>query len=113
MQIRGAVALVTGANRGLGRAFVSVLARRGARVVYAGARNPDGGVDADATPVKLDVTDPADVAAAAERCRDVTLLINNAALAQQSPLLSAPTMDIARREMETNYFGTLAMCRAI
>ena len=52
------------------------------------------------------------VAAAAARCRDVDILINNAGVASFNPALGAPTMDHARREMETNYFGTLAMCRA-
>jgi NAD(P)-dependent dehydrogenase (short-subunit alcohol dehydrogenase family) len=100
MRIEGAVALVTGSNRGLGRAFVSVLEQRGARV-YATTRT--GG---------LDITRPDEVAAAAERYHDVDLLINNAAVAHLSPLLAAPTMDVARQEMETNYFGTLAMCKA-
>jgi NAD(P)-dependent dehydrogenase (short-subunit alcohol dehydrogenase family) len=112
MQIDNAVALVTGANRGLGAAFVSRLTQRGARTVYAGARDPADITHRSAVPVRLDITDPADVAAAAERCRDVTLLINNAAIASRSPLLSTPTIDFARQEMETNYFGTLAMCRA-
>lgn len=112
MRIEGAVALVTGANRGLGRAFARSLVERGARTVYAGARNPDSVTDRGATPVKLDITDPRDVAAAAEQCGDVTLLVNNAGIAHQFPLLEGPSMDLARQEMETNYFGTLAMCRA-
>ncbi len=99
MRIEGAVALVTGSNRGLGKAFVTTLAERGARV-YATTR------------ADLDITNPAHVEAAAKRCDDVTLLINNAVSATMSPLLSAPTMDVARQEMETNYFGTLAMCKA-
>jgi NAD(P)-dependent dehydrogenase (short-subunit alcohol dehydrogenase family) len=112
MRIEGAVALVTGANRGLGKAFVGGLAERGAKRIYAGARDPADVTDPNAVPVRLDVTDPDAVAAAAARCGDVTLLINNAAIANRSPLLAAPTMDVARREMETNYFGMLAMCRA-
>jgi NAD(P)-dependent dehydrogenase (short-subunit alcohol dehydrogenase family) len=112
MRIEGAVALVTGANRGLGKAFVGRLAERGAKRVYAGARDPGEVNDPNVVPVRLDVTDPDAVAAAAARCGDVTLLINNAAIANRSPLLAAPTMDVARREMETNYFGMLAMCRA-
>jgi NAD(P)-dependent dehydrogenase (short-subunit alcohol dehydrogenase family) len=102
MQIKGAVALVTGANRGLGSAFVGRLARRGARLVYAGVRDLASFTSDDAVPIRLDITDP----------DAVTLLINNAAIASRSPLLSAPTMDLARREMDTNYFGMLAMCRA-
>ncbi|MEV4316609.1 SDR family NAD(P)-dependent oxidoreductase [Actinocrispum sp. NPDC049592] len=99
MRIEGAVALVTGSNRGLGEAFVTTLEERGARV-YATTR------------ADLDITNPVHVEAAAKRCGDVTLLINNAVSATTSPLLSAPTMDVARQEMETNYFGTLAMCKA-
>jgi NAD(P)-dependent dehydrogenase (short-subunit alcohol dehydrogenase family) len=98
MRIEGAVALVTGASGGLGQAFVSTLTERGARV-YATTRDD------------LDITNPAHVEAAAKRCGDVTLLINNAVSATMSPLVSAP-MDVARQEMETNYFGTLAMCKA-
>jgi NAD(P)-dependent dehydrogenase (short-subunit alcohol dehydrogenase family) len=112
MRIDGAVALVTGANRGLGRALATVLARRGARTVYGGVREPENCPDLPETPVRLDVTDLADVAAAAQRCRDVTLLINNAAVAHRSPVLAPEMPDIARREMDTNYFGPLAMCRA-
>ncbi|NWG26554.1 MAG: SDR family oxidoreductase [Pseudorhodoplanes sp.] len=111
MQLRGAVAVVTGANRGLGRALARGLVRRGARV-YGGARRPDSIVDPGVVPVKLDVTSALDVAAAAASCGDVTLLVNNAGFAAFTPLLEAPSMDNARREMETNYFGVLAMCRA-
>lgn len=112
MQIEGAVALVTGANRGLGRASARVLLERGARTVYAGARDPAGIVDDGLVPLELDITDPASVAAAADRCADVTLLVNNAVQAGPTPLIGSATLDPIRQEMETNYFGTLAMCRA-
>jgi NAD(P)-dependent dehydrogenase (short-subunit alcohol dehydrogenase family) len=112
MKIEGATALITGANRGLGAAFARTLLERGARTVYAGARNPGNVSDPGVVPVELDITDPSEVAAAAARCQDVTLLINNAAYATQSSLIASPSLDEARREMETNYFGTLAMCRA-
>jgi NAD(P)-dependent dehydrogenase (short-subunit alcohol dehydrogenase family) len=112
MQIEGASALVTGANRGLGAAFAQALLERGARTVYAGARNPRCITNPSVVPVELDITDPGEVAAAAMGCTDVNLLINNAAYASQSPLIGAPSLDAARQEMETNYFGTLAMCRA-
>jgi NAD(P)-dependent dehydrogenase (short-subunit alcohol dehydrogenase family) len=112
MKISGSVALVTGANRGLGHAFARALIERGARTVYAGARDPATITDPDLVPVKLDITDAADVAAAAALCGDVTLLVNNAGVSYNSPLLAAPALDGARAEMETNYFGTLALCRA-
>lgn len=112
--IDGITALVTGANRGLGRAFTQALLASGAAKVYAAARDP--GVvevtDARIAPVRLDITNPDDVAAAARDCIDVSLLINNAGAMLQTPFLSAPDMSVARAEMETNYFGTLAMVRA-
>jgi NAD(P)-dependent dehydrogenase (short-subunit alcohol dehydrogenase family) len=112
--IDGAHALVTGANRGLGKAFVDELLKRGVAGVYAAARNP-GTIDIDddrIIPIRLDVTHPDDVSAAAARCADVAVLINNAGAMLRSPLLAAPDLSAARSEMETNYFGTLAMCRA-
>jgi NAD(P)-dependent dehydrogenase (short-subunit alcohol dehydrogenase family) len=114
MKIAGARALVTGANRGLGKAFVEELLNRGAAGVYAAARNPDS-VDVDddrVIPIRLDVTDPDDVRAAVSRCGDIAVLINNAGAMLRTPLLAAPDLSAARTEMETNYFGTLAMCRA-
>jgi NAD(P)-dependent dehydrogenase (short-subunit alcohol dehydrogenase family) len=112
VNIEGSVVLVTGANRGLGRAFALELRERGARTVYAGARDPGKVGDRALVPVRLDVTDAGQVAAAAERCADATLLVNNAGVMRGRPLLAAPSMDDARVEMATNYFGTLAMCRA-
>src|SRR5262245_18443480 len=113
MNISGSTALVTGANRGLGRALVDALRGAGCAKIYAGMRNVAGAArDAAVEPIKLDITDAAQVADAAAHCSDVTLLINNAGVAEFSPALGAPSMDTARREMETNYFGTLAMCRA-
>jgi NAD(P)-dependent dehydrogenase (short-subunit alcohol dehydrogenase family) len=112
MRIAGSVALVTGAGRGLGRAFVHALAARGAKTVYAAARNPAAVTEPGVVPVALDITDSERVAQVAEECQDVTLLVNNAGVMELSPLIGAPTLDGARLEMETNYFGTLAMCRA-
>jgi NAD(P)-dependent dehydrogenase (short-subunit alcohol dehydrogenase family) len=110
--LRGAVALVTGANRGIGRAFAQELIARGAAKVYAGARDPGSVDDPRLVAVRLDVTDAAQVAAAAERCADVNLLVNNAGIFHVGPLLGAPSMRDVREEMETNLFGTLSMTRA-
>jgi NADP-dependent 3-hydroxy acid dehydrogenase YdfG len=81
MDIQGSVALVTGANRGLGRAFVERLLDAGAAKVYAAARHPASVKTNGASPVRLDVTAPADIDAAARECDDVTLVINNAGMA--------------------------------
>jgi NAD(P)-dependent dehydrogenase (short-subunit alcohol dehydrogenase family) len=112
--LAGASVLVTGANRGLGKAFVEELLGRGVARVYAAARNPDtvDVTDDRVVPIRLDVTKPDDVRAAASRCSDVTVLINNAGAMLRAPLLAAPDLSAARSEMETNYFGTLEMCRA-
>ena len=113
-QIDGITALVTGANRGLGRQFTQALLDAGAAKVYAGARDPSTieVTDTRVVPVRLDITNPGDIAAAARDCTDVSLVINNAGAMLQAPFLSAPDMSAARTEMETNYFGTLAMARA-
>jgi NAD(P)-dependent dehydrogenase (short-subunit alcohol dehydrogenase family) len=112
VNLHGSVALVTGANRGIGQAFTRALLERGAARVYAGARDPGGVTVEGADPVPLDVTDPESVASAARRLRDVDLLVNNAGIARGAPLLAAPSLADARAEMEVNYFGTLAMARA-
>ncbi|MBO4271462.1 SDR family oxidoreductase [Microbispora triticiradicis] len=110
MRIEGSVALVTGANRGLGRCFAAALLNRGAARVYAAARRPETVDLPGVVPLALDITDPASVRAAAERAHDVDLLINNAGISTGSSFL-AGTLDDIRLEMETHYFGTLAMAR--
>ncbi|MEQ9642344.1 MAG: SDR family oxidoreductase [Alphaproteobacteria bacterium] len=115
MKISGATALVTGASRGMGRAFVEALIAAGAAKVYAAARDPATVADLagdKVVPLRLDVTEPEQVAAAARQCDDVNLLINNAGVNRMSGLLDADGVAAARAEIETNYFGTLAMCRA-
>jgi NAD(P)-dependent dehydrogenase (short-subunit alcohol dehydrogenase family) len=112
MKINGSVALVTGANRGLGRAFARELVSRGAAKVYGAARHPDAVTDPGVTPVGLDITDAERVAQVARQCADVSLLVNNAGVLKYSTFINAPSLDAARTEMETNYFGTLSMCRA-
>jgi len=112
MKIENSVALVTGANRGIGRAFTQALLARGARKVYAAARDPSTLDIPDVEPVKLDVTNARDVDAAAARARDVTLVVNNAGVAQQGGFLAADAEEVARRMFETNFFGMLRMSRA-
>jgi NAD(P)-dependent dehydrogenase (short-subunit alcohol dehydrogenase family) len=112
VRIDGSVALVTGAGRGLGRAFARELVRRGAARVYGAARNPAAVSEPGVTPIALDITDPERVAQVAHECGDVTLLVNNAGVMKASPFIGAPSLDAARLEMEVNYFGTLSMCRA-
>jgi len=110
MNIAGSTALVTGANRGLGRQLAVELLGRGASV-YAGARNPDSVDLPGAKLVQLDITDPVSVAAAAEVAGDITLLINNAGSSTGSGLLEGDLEGI-RLEMDTHYFGTLSVVRA-
>jgi len=112
MKIGGSVALVTGANRGLGKVFAQELVSRGAAKVYGAARNPAAVTGPGVTPIALDITDPGRVAQVAEQCADVSLLVNNAGVLKYSTFIGAPDLDAARLEMETNYFGTLSMCRA-
>jgi NAD(P)-dependent dehydrogenase (short-subunit alcohol dehydrogenase family) len=113
MDITGKKALVTGANRGLGRAFAEALLEAGASKVYAGARDPSTVSDPRLTPVRLDVTSPRDVAAAANACSDIEILINNAGAMLTTPVLAESSEDALRREMEVNVFGMLAMAKVL
>jgi NAD(P)-dependent dehydrogenase (short-subunit alcohol dehydrogenase family) len=112
MDIQGKTALVTGANRGLGRVFAEALLVADATKVYAAARDPLEIRDTRLTPIRLDVTSAHDIAAAAEACGDVEILINNAGAMFGTPVLAPNSDDILRREMEVNVFGLLAMCKA-
>lgn len=112
MNINGSVVLVTGGNRGLGKAFVQALLDAGAKKVYVAARQLTKTSDPRLQPLKLDITNDDDIAAAVEACQDINILINNAGIAGGGPLLGAASMDRARAEIETNYLGTLAMSRA-
>ncbi|WP_333739686.1 SDR family oxidoreductase [Streptomyces sp. IBSBF 2806] len=110
MDLSTSTVLVTGANRGLGRALATELLSRGA-TVYAGARNPDKVDLPGARPVALDITDPASVSAAAKTTKDVTVLINNAGIGTGTDLLTGD-LDNVRLEMDTHYLGTLSVVRA-
>ena len=106
------MALVTGANRGLGLAFSKELLRRGAAKVYGAARNPAAITEPSVIAVGLDITDSPRILQVAEECRDVNLLVNNAGVMKASPFITPPDLRPAHLEMETNYFGNLQMCRA-
>ncbi|MEN0138736.1 MAG: SDR family oxidoreductase [Rhodococcus sp. (in: high G+C Gram-positive bacteria)] len=111
--IQDRTVLVTGANRGLGRAFVAEALARGARTVYASARDTST-IDGHPriVPVRLDVTNPESVYAAAELVGDLGVLINNAGiLVGESPLTG--DLDGMRRELETNLYGPLNVTRAL
>ena len=112
MKIRNAVALVTGANRGIGLAFTRELLARGARTVYGAARDPASITLPGVQPLQLDVTRTEQVAAAAARAGDVTLLINNAGVGHVGGFLADDSEEAARRMLETNYFGVLRMSKA-
>ncbi|ADI85875.1 SDR family oxidoreductase [Geobacter sulfurreducens] len=118
MKLKGKNVLITGANGGIGRALVMALLERGAAKVYAAARSADAvaelidGSSDQVMAVRLDVTQSASVRGAAEQCRDVELVINNAGVNRCMGFMGSSAMEDARLEMEVNYFGTLAMCRA-
>ncbi|MFY9510574.1 MAG: SDR family oxidoreductase [Rubrivivax sp.] len=112
MKLDNATVLVTGANRGIGLAFARTLLARGARKVYAGARQPDSIVQAGLTPLRLDVTSDADVAAAVQAAGDVDLVINNAGIAITGSFLADAAEANLRQHLEVNVFGTLRVSRA-
>jgi NAD(P)-dependent dehydrogenase (short-subunit alcohol dehydrogenase family) len=111
MDIKGSVALVTGANRGLGRHFAQQLLDRGAAKVYATARRPETVDLPGAQVLAVDITDPGSVAAAASVATDVSLLINNAGVSTYQNLLSGDLAKI-RLELDTHLFGTLDVVKA-
>jgi NAD(P)-dependent dehydrogenase (short-subunit alcohol dehydrogenase family) len=117
MKIADSVALVTGANRGIGASLARELADRGAGRVYAAARQPAALPQAAPrhrgvmVPLALDVTDPSQVRAAAAAAPDVTLLVNNAGTLAPGGVLDAD-LDGIEREMAVNFFGVLRMARA-
>jgi NAD(P)-dependent dehydrogenase (short-subunit alcohol dehydrogenase family) len=115
-RIEGAVALVTGANRGIGQALTEALLARGARKVYATARNPEALHalrDARLVPLRLDVTDVEQIGAAAEAASDVDLVFNNAGVSLARGIADSAVLDQARREMEVNYFGPLRLLHGL
>jgi len=112
MQVANATILITGSNRGLGLAFAREALARGARKVYAAARDPSQITLPGVVPIRLDVTNDDDIALAAAQCSDVTLVINNAGIANVGGFLAEDGVRSARKHLETNFFGMLGVSRA-
>ena len=112
MKIENAVVLVTGANRGIGQEFARELLARGAGKVYAGARDTAAVTQSGVQALRLDVNKPEDVAATAALASDVTLIINNAGIAEPGGFLAADSEEVTRRIFETNFFAMLRVSKA-
>jgi NAD(P)-dependent dehydrogenase (short-subunit alcohol dehydrogenase family) len=112
MKIQGSVALVTGSNRGLGKALVSALLEAGVAKVYAAARNVRTVAvdDPRVVPLALDTSKPEQIAAAAAAAGDVTLLVNNAGVSTSANVLTASPASM-ETDFRTNVFGTLAVIK--
>lgn len=117
MEIKNAVVLVTGSNRGIGQALVMQLLQRDVRRVYAAARNPEQlhslvAIDSERiVPVQIDITKPEEVAAVADKVVGINLLINNAGVMAHSSMLTGD-LEMIERDMQTNYLGTLNVIRS-
>lgn len=117
MKLENVTALVTGANRGIGKELVAALLQRGAKRVYAAGRERSALESVVAldrgrvVPVRMDIGKPQEVQAAASLALDVDLLINNAGVAALGSAIAGP-LELVSRDMETNYFGTLNVVRA-
>ena len=112
MNIENSVVFVTGGNRGLGLAFAREALSRGARKVYAGMRNTDGFDVPGIVPIPIDVNDPDSVRAAAARCTDVTILVNNAGIGRPGSPLEGSMEELSREIFETNYYGVIRATQA-
>lgn len=109
--IEGAVVLVTGGQRGLGKSIVDEFLARGAAKIYATARSPKESDDLRVSAEQLDVTDTESVTALARKLADVTIVVNNAGAPGSGPLLKS-SLDAVREVFETNFFGALAIAQA-
>ena len=112
MNVKDSIVLVTGANRGLGKALAEAALKAGARKVYGGARNRASVTLPGVTPIKLDVTSAADIAAAAQAIPDLTILINNAGIFTGTDLTGPNALQVMQQELDTNFFGPMALSQA-
>ena len=118
MDIRNATILVTGANRGIGEAFVKKFLNEGAKKIYLGVRDPRkvehlvSQHPDKLVALELDLTNPEHIHRAAQQAKDVNLIINNAGVAFFGSMEDADLLEHARQEMEVNYFGPLALLRS-
>lgn len=112
MKLQNATVFITGANRGIGLVFAKEALARGARKVYAAARDPASITLPGVVPVKLDVTNEEQVRAAAKLASDADIVINNAGVGEVGAFLDEDAIDRARRQMEVNYFGVMRVTRA-
>jgi len=114
MNLENKIIFVTGANRGIGKAIVETLLNQPVKKIYAASRNVEGLPkfgDVRVVPVKLDITDSAQIRSAVEYANDVDVLINNAGVASFAPIV-AGEFDLLKHDMDVNYFGTLNVVRA-
>lgn len=112
MKLKDSTIFITGANRGLGLEFARQALARGARKVYAGARDPSQVTLPGVIPIALDVNNASQVAAAVADCGDVTLVVNNAGIASIKGLLEEDSIDATQRMLETNLFGMMRVSQA-
>lgn len=112
MKIAQSTVLITGANRGIGLAFAQAFLARGARKVYAAARDPSQVTLSGVTPLRLDVTSPEQVEAAARLAGDVDIVVNNAGIARFGSFLADDAEAVLRQHLETNLLGVLHVSRA-
>ena len=111
--IKNSTVLITGATGAIAKALIAALTARGAKKIYAAARNPSALAASDRlVPLKMDVTSDDDVSRAAAAATDITLLINNAGVNHNTAFLSAADLSIAREEFECNYLAPLRVTRA-
>lgn len=112
MQIRGSVVLVTGANRGIGAAFVQAFRAAGAARIYAASRSGDSVETEGVVPLKLDVTNADDIREAAAACTDVSIVVNNAGVHVSAAALAADAGQAFLSQIDVNVLGPVRITRA-